>query len=188
MKVVSILIAVAACGQHEDAGGKGPDVPEFPGVPAMTVTSSAFADHAAIPIDHTCEGADVAPPLAWSGAPAATKAYAIIVDDPDAPDPNAPKRTWVHWIVVGLAPTVTSLAGGTTQHLPDGASNGKNDFGKLAWGGPCPPIGRHRYIFKVYALDAPVGALGATKAELLAAMKDHVLARGELVGTYQKTK
>jgi len=163
-------------------------MPTRPDVPRLAVTSPAFADGAEIPQDHTCEGADIAPPLARSGAPAATKAFALIVDDPDAPDPDAPKRTWVHWVLVGIPPTTTSLSAGAGLHPPDGAADGKNDWGNAAWGGPCPPIGRHRYFFKIYALDAALGQPGMTKPELLAAIEGHILAEGELVGTYQKKK
>ena len=168
MKTPALLFALAACGQH-----KGSEDP----APAATlqVTSSAFAAGAEIPTEYTCEGPDAQPPLAWSGAPAQTKAYAVIVDDPDAPDPAAPKQTWVHLVATT---TATSLG-------PD-ATLGTNDFGKTAWGGPCPPIGRHRYVFKVYALDAPVGQPGIKKDALLDQMKGHVLAKGELIGTYQK--
>ena len=148
------------------------------------VTSSAFTAGGSIPSDHTCEGADVAPALAWSGAPSSTKSFAIVVDDPDAPDPNAPKQTWVHWIVTGLRASITSLATGAA--LPAGAATGKNGFGKLAWGGPCPPIGVHRYYFKVYALDIPLDRAGVTKPELLAAIRGHVVARGALMGRYEK--
>jgi Raf kinase inhibitor-like YbhB/YbcL family protein len=150
----------------------------------LEVTSPAFKASAEIPRDHTCEGKDVAPPLAWTGAPAATKTFALVVDDPDAPDPAAPKRTWVHWVLANIPATTTKLAGAA----PDGAIVGNNDWSKATWGGPCPPIGRHRYFFKVYALDAAVGKAGMTKDELLAAMKGHVLAQGELIGTYQKKK
>jgi Raf kinase inhibitor-like YbhB/YbcL family protein len=152
----------------------------------LTVTSAAFAAMAEIPTSYTCEGADISPALAWSGAPAATRAFAVIVDDPDAPDPAAPKRTWVHWVLADLPASVTSLPEGAGTSPPAGAAVGRNDFGKTAWGGPCPPIGRHRYFFKVYALDAHVGHAGMTKAELVAAMAGHVIAQGQLVGTYQK--
>jgi Raf kinase inhibitor-like YbhB/YbcL family protein len=182
---MACLVLLAACG-HEHAGGKGRELPDPPAAAALAVTSSAFASGAEIPTEHTCEGADVAPPLAWSGAPTGTKGFAIIVDDPDAPDPAAPKQTWVHWVVAGIPPGVTSLPAGGA--LPAGAVAGTNDFGKTAWGGPCPPVGRHRYFFKVYAVDAVIGGGGMTKAQLLAAMQDHVLAKGELVGTYQKKK
>ena len=170
MKTPALLIALAACGQHKGSEDPAPAA-------RLQVTSTAFTANAEIPTDFTCEGPDSMPPLTWSGAPAATKAYAVIVDDPDAPDPAAPKRTWVHLVAMT---TATSLGADATF--------GTNDFGKQAWGGPCPPVGRHRYFFKVYALDAAVGPPGVTKDDLLAAIKGHVLARGELIGTYQKKK
>jgi Raf kinase inhibitor-like YbhB/YbcL family protein len=168
-----------ACG-HE--GGR--EVAEPSAAARLAVSSPAFAAGAAIPSEHTCEGADQAPALAWSGAPAATRTFAVIVDDPDAPDPAAPKQTWVHWVVVDLPAATAGLPTGGA--LPQGAAAGKNDFGNTAWEGPCPPIGRHRYVFKLYALDVTIGKAGITKPELLAAMAGHVLARGELIGTYQK--
>ena len=188
MKWILLALALVACGHHEDAG-KGADKPDpFASAPRLEVASSAFAANADIPIDHTCEGADVAPPIAWTGAPAGTKSFALVVDDPDAPDPAAPKQTWVHWVLVGIPAATTSLPIGAGVSPPAGAANGTNDWGKQAWGGPCPPVGRHRYFFKVYALDADVGKPAMTKDELLAAMKGHVLARGELVGLYKKQK
>lgn len=150
----------------------------------LRVASSAFAMNGPIPVEHTVDGRDISPPLSWSSPPPGTKSIAIIVDDPDAPDPAAPQRTWVHWIVTGIPPTTTSLPAGGP--LPEGAVVGTNDWGKRAWGGPSPPTGRHRYYFKVYALDIPIRAPGISKLELLAAMKGHVLARGELVGTYER--
>jgi Raf kinase inhibitor-like YbhB/YbcL family protein len=153
---------------------------------ALSLSSSAFRSMGAIPARFTCDGDDVAPPLAWSGAPAGTKSFALIVDDPDAPDPAAPKRTYVHWVLYDLAASTTELREGTTAaDLPRGAREGRNDWHRTGYGGPCPPIGRHRYFFKLYALDAPLGDLGtATKAELLRAMEGHVLESAELVGTY----
>ncbi len=180
MKALGLIAAMAACSK----GGAVDPAP--PNVPKLTVTSPAFAPGGEIPIDHTCEGPNVAPALAWSGAPPQTKSFAIVVDDPDAPDPAAPKMTWVHWVVLDLPATTTSLA--REAALPPGAAAGTNDFGKQEWGGPCPPIGRHRYFFKVYALDTAIGKPGITKADLLAAMKGHVVAEGELIGTYQKQK
>jgi Raf kinase inhibitor-like YbhB/YbcL family protein len=150
----------------------------------FTISSPAFSDGAEIPIDHTCEGHDRAPPLAWRGAPAGTRSLALIVDDPDAPDPAAPKRTWVHWVVVDLPPDSAGLDGA----VPAGARVGLNDWKKPAWGGPCPPIGRHRYFFKLYALDVALGLDRPTKAEVELAMAGHVLAEAQLVGTYQKQK
>lgn len=153
----------------------------------MKLVSSAFAAGGAIPRLHTCEGKDVAPPLAWSETPAGTKSFALIVDDPDAPDPAAPKMTWVHWVLYDIAPAVRALAeGGST---PAGAHDGKNDWKRTGYGGPCPPVGKHRYFFKLYALDRMLGDLQRpTKADLVAAMKGHVLGETELVGTYQKQR
>ena len=154
----------------------------------LIVKSSAFTDGQEIPRRHTCEGEDVSPPLAWSGAPAGTKTFALIVDDPDAPDPKAPQMTWVHWVLYNLPATATALPEGVKPAaLPAGTREGRNDWKRTGYGGPCPPIGRHRYFHKLYALDAALADLGTPgKAELERAMKGHVLARAELVGTYQK--
>jgi Raf kinase inhibitor-like YbhB/YbcL family protein len=155
---------------------------------SMNLTSPAFAHNAEIPAKYTCEGNDVSPPLAWSGVPANAKSLALIVDDPDAPDPAAPKRTWVHWVVYNLPPNAGSLPEGAKQ-LPAGALSGLNDWKRTGYGGPCPPVGRHRYFHKLYALDTMLPDLGkATKDKLEAAMKTHVVAQAELVGTYQKRK
>ncbi len=155
---------------------------------AFTLISSAFAHQEPIPSQYSCEGADISPPLAWSGAPAGTKSFALIVDDPDAPDPKAPQRTWVHWVVYNLPASATSLpAGSAASGLPSGTKSGLNDWKKAGYGGPCPPIGRHRYFHKLYALDSLLADLGQpSKAQLLAAMKGHVLGEAQLVGTYEK--
>jgi len=150
----------------------------------LDVQSSAFGMNGPIPAKYTADGEDVAPPLAWNAPPPTAKSIAIIVDDPDAPDPAAPQRTWVHWVVTGIPATTTSIAGGSA--LPYGSVLGINDFRQRAWGGPSPPIGRHRYFFKVYALDIQLSTPGITKLELLAAMKGHVVAQGELIGTYAR--
>ncbi|MGH6661432.1 MAG: YbhB/YbcL family Raf kinase inhibitor-like protein [Rhodospirillales bacterium] len=154
----------------------------------LIMKSSAFTDGQEIPRRHTCEGEDVSPPLAWSGAPAGTKSFALIVDDPDAPDPKAPQMTWVHWVLYNLPATAAALPEGVKPAaLPVGTREGKNDWKRTGYGGPCPPIGRHRYFHKLYALDAVLADLGTLgKAELERAIKGHVLARAELVGTYQK--
>ena len=151
----------------------------------MQISSSAFGNGSAIPIEHTGEGHDVAPDLAWTPPPAGTQSVVVLVEDPDAPDPERPTTVFTHWIVTGIPPTVTQLRGG---RLPAGAVQGRNDFGKRSWGGPLPPVGRHRYFFKVYALDIPLEAPGITRFELLAAMKGHIIAQCELVGTYEKTQ
>jgi Raf kinase inhibitor-like YbhB/YbcL family protein len=155
---------------------------------ALSLTSPRFHDQGALPSDYTSDGKDVSPPLAWAGAPVGTKSFALVVDDPDAPDPAHPKMTWVHWVLHDLPPTATSLPeGATSDTLPKGTRVGRNDWKRAAWGGPSPPIGRHRYFFKLYALDAVLGDLGSpTKARLEAAIEGHVLARAQLVGTYEK--
>ena len=154
----------------------------------MHLSSSAFSGNSAIPAQFTCQGADRSPPLAWTDVSAGTKSFAVIVDDPDAPDPAKPQQTWVHWVLVGIPASVTSLPAGSGAQLPAGAAHGTNDFGKQAWGGPCPPTGRHRYFFKVYALDVAIGPPGIKKSDLLVAIQGHVLAMGSLIGTYQKTR
>lgn len=155
---------------------------------ALALTSSAFVHNGPIPRQYTCQGDDVSVPLAWSGIPEGAKSLVLIVDDPDAPDPAAPKRTWVHWVLYNLPTT----AGGLRQaiksaELPAGTLEGNNDWGRAGYGGPCPPIGRHRYFHKLFALDTLLPDLGQpTKAELEKAMQGHVLERFELIGTYQK--
>lgn len=152
----------------------------------LTITSSAFEAKGRIPTKHTCEGADVSPPLAWAGVPANARSLVLIVDDPDAPDPKAPKTTWVHWVLYDMPPSSTGLAEGAGA-LPPGTREGRNDWKRTGYGGPCPPIGRHRYFFKLYALDTRLDDLAEpTKAALESAMHGHVVARAELVGTYQK--
>ena len=157
---------------------------------SMGLTSSAFAQGASIPKRYTCEGEDQSPPLAWSGLPAAARSLALIVDDPDAPDPAAPRMTWVHWVLYNLPPETTHLdAGIAPSALPSGTLQGRNDWKRTGYGGPCPPIGRHRYFHRLYALDARLPDLKQpTKDQLLKAMQGHVLAQAELVGTYQKDK
>jgi Raf kinase inhibitor-like YbhB/YbcL family protein len=155
---------------------------------ALTIRSPAFGDGGEIPTVHTCEGADRSPPLAFSGVPAGARSLALIVDDPDAPDPRAPRMVFVHWVLHDMPPGTTGLAEGVgEQALPPGTRSLRTDWRKASWGGPCPPIGRHRYFFKLYALDAVLGPLkDASKAGLVAAMKGHVLEEAQLVGTYQK--
>ena len=165
------------------APGAAAEPPE----PTMQISSPAFPHQGRIPRIHTCEGNDSAPLLAWEGVPPGTASLALIVDDPDAPDPKAPKMTWVHQVLYDLPPDSAGLPGGAKGDLPPGTRQGKNDWKRTGWGGPCPPIGRHRYFFKLYALDAKLGDLGEpTKPQLEAAMKGHVLAKAELIGTYQK--
>lgn len=155
---------------------------------SLTLTSTAFSHLAAIPGKYTCEGADISPPLTWSALPAGTKSLALIVDDPDAPDPAAPKMTWVHWVLYNLPPAASGLPEAVTSgKLPAGAKEGVNDWQRTGYGGPCPPIGRHRYFHKLYALDVVLPDLGQpTKAQLEKAMAGHILAQAELLGSYQK--
>ncbi len=155
---------------------------------SLTLRSASFAHEAAIPAKFTCQGDDVSPGLSWSGAPAGTKSLALVVDDPDAPDPRAPKTTWVHWVLYNLPPNTTALAEGVaTAALPDGTREGVNDWKRTGYNGPCPPVGRHRYFHKLYALDVVLPALERpTKKQLEDAMRGHVLAEAQLVGTYQK--
>ena len=155
---------------------------------SLKLVSPAFAANAAIPAQYTCEGDDVSPALAWSGAPEGTRSLVLIVDDPDAPDPAAPQRTWVHWVLYNLPATSTGLPQDVkAAQLPAGAREGQNDWKRTGYGGPCPPKGRHRYFRKLYALDVELPDLQQPdKARLLKAMEGHVLAEAELVGTYQK--
>jgi Raf kinase inhibitor-like YbhB/YbcL family protein len=157
----------------------------------MELSSSAFAHDADIPSQHTCEGGDQSPPLAWSGVPAGAKSLALIVDDPDAPDPAAPKMTWVHWVLYNLSPDTSGLAAGKSRpaDLPPGTREGLNDWQRTGYGGPCPPTGRHRYVHKLYALDTVLPVLQPpTKAALERAMQGHILAKAELVGYYRKRR
>ncbi len=154
----------------------------------LALISPAFSDNAAIPARYTCEGDDVSPPLSWSGAPPATRSFVLIVDDPDAPDPKAPRMTWVHWVVYDLPATATGLAEGV-ESLPGHAKVGLNDWKRSGYGGPCPPIGRHRYFHKLYALDKEIGELESpTKQDVLDAMQGHILAEAVMIGTYAKHK
>lgn len=154
----------------------------------MELRSSAFAPQGEIPQRYTCEGQDIAPPLQWTGIPDRAASLVLIVDDPDAPDPAAPQRTWVHWVLYDIPATASGLPEGG-RPLPAGAHEGLNDWNRPGYGGPCPPIGRHRYFFKLYALDKPLAALARpTKAAVEQAMRGHVIAQAELVGTYRKLR
>ena len=155
---------------------------------SLSLTSTGFAHEGQIPRKFTCQGDDISPALIWSDIPKNTKSLVLIVDDPDAPDPKAPKMTWVHWVLYNIPPG----AGGLKEALPpaglpDGTRQGVNDWKRTGYGGPCPPIGRHRYFHKLYALDVVLPDLKQPdKAALLKAMEGHVLGKAELMGTYQK--
>jgi Raf kinase inhibitor-like YbhB/YbcL family protein len=155
----------------------------------LVLTSPAFDAGGEIPARFTCDGPDHSPPLEWRGAPDGTRTFALIVDDPDAPDPAAPKRVWVHWVLWNVPASTTSLiAGASKSGLQKEAHQGRHDGGGQGYSGPCPPIGRHRYFHKLYALDAELAGLGADsrKADLERAMQGHVLAQAELMGTYAR--
>jgi hypothetical protein len=154
----------------------------------MQISSPAFDDNGSIPLLHTCDGQDVSPALNWSDAPPEAKSLVLIVDDPDAPDPAAPKMTWVHWVLYNIPADASGLAENAgSGDLPGHTREGINDWGRTGYGGPCPPIGRHRYYFKLYALDAVLPDLGNPgKEKLLQAMQGHVLDQAELIGTYQR--
>lgn len=152
----------------------------------MQLTSSAFAPNGTIPRQYTCEGGNVSPPLAWSGVPDGTASLVLIVDDPDAPDPAAPRMTWVHWVLYNLPVACRGLDAAVGE-LPAGTLEGLNDWKRTGYGGPCPPIGRHRYFHKLYALDAVLPDLrNPDKKALEQAMRGHIVAEAQLIGTYQK--
>ena len=156
---------------------------------ALTLTSEAFTAGGEIPPQYTCQGDDSSPPLRWTGVPDQARSLVLIVDDPDAPDPGAPKMVWVHWVLYNISPDTNSLAEHiTSATLPAGAIEGLNDWQRLGYGGPCPPVGRHRYFHKLYALDIVFEGLNQpAKAVVEAAMHGHIIARAELIGTYKKT-
>lgn len=155
---------------------------------ALTITSPAFFHNNDIPAEFTCDGLDVSPPLEWSGVPEKAKSLALIVEDPDAPDPAAPKMVWVHWVLYNLPTDTNGFDQAIDSYdLPSGTLHGKNNWKQTGYGGPCPPIGRHRYFFKLYSLDTVLPDLGEpTKEELEKAMSDHVLEKAELVGLYKR--
>ena len=154
----------------------------------LEIYSEAFANEQNIPEQYTCQGDDHSPPLRWSGAPPATQSFALIVDDPDAPDPAAPQMVWVHWVLYNLPADVLELdAAMDATRLPAGTLEGLNDWKRTGYGGPCPPIGRHRYFFKLYALDITLPDLNhPTKERLVEAMQNHILAEAVMMGTYIK--
>jgi Raf kinase inhibitor-like YbhB/YbcL family protein len=151
---------------------------------AIKITSPAFDEGGMIPKKYTCDGLDVSPPLTWASAPEGTKTFALICDDPDAP-----MGTWVHWVLFNLPGNINSLSENIPPQrtLSNNAKQGTNDFGKIGYGGPCPPGGTHRYYFKIYALDTELYLdPGITKSDLLAAMKGHILGEGQLIGRYKR--
>ena len=197
-----LSLTLAVCGKSErsqpadtlgiktDTAVQGQQASSGQRTMSFKLSSPAFAPNGSIPSKYTCEGADISPPLEWSGAPAGTRSFALIVDDPDAPDPAKPQRVYVHWVVYNIPPTTTKLPENAAKsRLPTGAVQGSNDWGKQTYGGPCPPIGRHRYFFKLYALDTELtGLKNPNKGALEKAMQGHIIGNAELIGTYQKAK
>jgi len=156
----------------------------------LSISSQVFGNGGTIPKHYTCQGDDASPALHWHGVPEKTRSLVLIVDDPDAPDPRAPKMTWVHWVLYNIPPEAAGLPEGVASDgLPAGTGEGLNDWQRTGYGGPCPPIGKHRYFFKLYALDTVLGGLHQpTKAQIETAMQGHVIAEAQLMGTYQKSQ
>lgn len=169
-----LILACVAC-QASFPGGEGEGEGQMP----MTISSTAFSEGDEIPRRHTCDGEDLSPPLTWSGTPNGTQSLVMITDDPDAPS-----GTFVHWVLYNIPPDTSSLSEGVRGI----GTQGVNGFGKSGYGGPCPPKGpAHRYFFKIYALDTSLNLQsGAKKAEVEKDMQDHVLAQGQLMGTYKR--
>jgi len=197
-----LSLAFTACAKSEksrafdtlaikiDSGPQTKPTRSAPKKMPIIISSPVFAPNGSIPSKYTCEGADMSPPLEWFGVPPDAKTLALIVDDPDAPDPAKPQRVYVHWVVYNIPANITKLAENAAKTgLPGGAIQGINDWRKQTYGGPCPPIGRHRYFFKLYALDTVLPEmLIPTKAQLEKEMEEHLVDFSELIGTYQKTK
>jgi Raf kinase inhibitor-like YbhB/YbcL family protein len=184
--LASSALILTACGRGRSTESM---VPEYASRPTLRVQSSAFAEGGEIPKPFTCDGKYISPPLAWSGVPEATRSLALICEDPDAPG-----GTFTHWVLFGLSPGAKELPEGVPAESrvkvgsgEESGAQGKNDFGNLGYGGPCPPKGRHRYIFRLYSLDmVPNLEPGASRAQLLEAIKGHVTAEGRLTGTYTR--
>jgi len=156
----------------------------------MIITSKVFTEGGAIPVKYTADGKDLSPPLSWEGVPGDARSLVLIVDDPDAPDPRAPRMTWVHWVLFNIPPDAKGLPEGVkSTKLPPGTGEGMNDWHRTGYGGPAPPIGRHRYIHKLYALDTVLDGLGKpSKAKVVAAMEGHIISEARLTGTYERSE
>lgn len=177
--LIVLLLLIGGCAVQKPS--------PLPGMATLEVTSPVFSNGGSIPQKYTCQGEDSSPALSWSVPPAGTKSLALLVEDPDAP-----AGTWVHWIVYNMPPNANGLPEGASQgkasqfHLPQNSIQGKTSFNRADYGGPCPPTGSHRYYFRLYALDITLDKPSLNKSALLAAMDGHILATGELMGTYQK--
>lgn len=188
-----LVLAALACGDDDGSPTTDDCVFSKPAAEdtenlAMKLRSPAFAPHERMNPEHTCDGAGLSPPLTWSDVPSGTKSLALVVEDPDAPDPAHPQRIWVHWVVYDIPTDVRGLPEGASTRLPAGARTGMNDWKQARYGGPCPPIGCHRYVHTLYALDTVLGLETADRASLLRAMEGHVLDRAELVGMYERPR
>jgi Raf kinase inhibitor-like YbhB/YbcL family protein len=182
--MLAFLLLSLGCAGRQQQVGQPANSPPKPEKAEIKLTSAAFKDGEPIPRPYTCDGVNISPPLEWSGVPRTAKTIAIFCEDPDAPG-----GTWVHWLLYNLPADNIGLVENLprTETLKAGGFQGKNDFGKTAYGGPCPPSGTHRYVFKIYALDSELLLkAGATKAELLKAMDDRVVLQGQLMGTYRR--
>jgi len=202
LPAVILLPLAVACGKSKSATTDTAAVitnvgrPKDTSAPANTVpmifnlASSAFDPNASMPAKYTCEGTNISPPLAWSGAPASAKSYALIVEDPDAPDPAKPTRVVSHWVAYNIPASATSLSeNASNKGMPAGSAQGSNEGNKQVYMGPCPPIGRHRYFFKLFALDTVLKGLNnPKKVDLEKAIQGHVVGNAVLIGTYEKTK
>jgi Raf kinase inhibitor-like YbhB/YbcL family protein len=178
--MVLFAVAFSSCRDNPQAGSESTGGDKMD----MKLTSPAFAEGGLIPPTYTADGADISPPLRWESVPEGTRSIALISDDPDAPVGN-----WVHWVVFNLRPETTELPENVPpdKTLPGGACQGRNDFGRIGYGGPAPPSGTHRYYFNVYAVDTTLDlAAGAKKAQLLKAMDGHILGQGQLMGRYKR--
>jgi Raf kinase inhibitor-like YbhB/YbcL family protein len=155
---------------------------------AFSIQSSEFENGGAIPTIYTCQGDDISPPLCWQDVPEGTQSLALIVHDPDVPSPDKPVRIWVHWVLYNMPVDTAALSQGmTSAQLPAATLEGRNDWNRTDYGGPCPPMGRHRYFFRLYALDTRLADLHQpTKDQLEKAMQGHIIAEAELIGTYKK--
>jgi hypothetical protein len=187
--MAGVLVALLAIPASTSGSGLSLPIKEKAAM-SLTLSSAAFQPKGVIPVRHACDGPDRSPPLAWTGVPANAKSLVLILDDPDAPDPAAPKMTWVHWLLYNLPPETPGLPEGVAIHaLPAGTRQGVNDWQRTGYGGPCPPIGKHRYFHKLYALDILLPDLKQpAKAALEKAMQGHILAHAELVGVYQRPR
>lgn len=155
---------------------------------SLTLSSTAFKHGGTIPKKYTCQGEDISPPLSWTNLPAEAKSLALIIDDPDAPDPKTPRMTWVHWLLYNIPVTASGLAEHmSAAKLPPGTQEGMNDWHRIGYGGPCPPIGKHRYFHKLYALDTVLDDLHKpSKMKLEQAMQGHIIGHAELIGMFEK--